>query len=55
MAYKLVMVSEEYGREEFDYPTRQEAEAGQERIEAKARKLRDGSHLDEDDEKEEEL
>ena len=39
MAYKLVMVSEEYGREEFDYPTRQEA----------------GSHLDEDDEKEEEL
>jgi hypothetical protein len=42
MAYKLVMVSEEYGREEFEYPTRQEAEAGQERIEAKARKLRDG-------------
>ena len=42
MAYKLVMVSDDYGREEFDYPSRQEAKAGQERIEAKARKLRDG-------------
>lgn len=39
---KLVMESEAFGREEFEYDTRQEAEAAQRRIEAKIAASKDG-------------
>ena len=40
--YILVMSSEEYGEEEFEYDTFEEAQEGQARIEKKIQELNDG-------------
>lgn len=40
--FELLMTSEDYGTETFEYDTREEAEAGRARIEAKSAELNDG-------------